>query len=101
MDPNVLLSRRFLTQNWMMTLLMIFYVFGTVYGYYWYKNQLVETMRTQPAWQLPFVPDSPTASLFFYVGGVMAVAVSFRKGTKQNGKRRKGRRRGAGGRHFD
>jgi len=48
-----------------MTLLMIFYVIGTVYGYYWYKEQLIETQQTHPAWHLPFVPDSPTASLFF------------------------------------
>ncbi|MFC3801365.1 DUF1405 domain-containing protein [Cohnella sp. GCM10012308] len=70
MDPNVLLSRRFLTQNWVMTLLMVFYVFGTIYGYYWYKNQLVDTMHTHPAWQLPFVPDSPTASLFFTIAAL-------------------------------
>jgi len=34
---------------------------GTVYGYIWYGSQLAET----PARFLPFVPDSPTASLFF------------------------------------
>lgn len=34
---------------------------GTVYGYYWYRYQLAET----PPVFLPFVPDSPTASLFF------------------------------------
>ena len=34
---------------------------GTVYGYYWYRYQLAET----PPDFLPFVPDSPTASLFF------------------------------------
>ena len=38
---------------------------GTVYGYYWYKNQLVHTYETMDRWLLPFVPDSPTASLFF------------------------------------
>ncbi|MDI4645513.1 DUF1405 domain-containing protein [Cohnella hashimotonis] len=70
MDLNVLLSRRFLTQNWVMTLLMVFYVFGTIYGYYWYKNQLVDTMQTHPAWQLPFVPDSPTASAFFTIAAL-------------------------------
>ena len=36
-------------------------IFGTIYGYDWYGWQLVET----PAIFLPFVPDSPTASLFF------------------------------------
>ncbi|MCD7033384.1 DUF1405 domain-containing protein [Metabacillus sp. GX 13764] len=34
---------------------------GTIYGYYWYIPQLVET----PPVFLAFVPDSPTASLFF------------------------------------
>ncbi|KXH82107.1 DUF1405 domain-containing protein [Sporosarcina sp. HYO08] len=36
---------------------------GTVYGYYWYKWQLV---RTEPKFWI-FVPDSPTASLFFTI----------------------------------
>ena len=36
-------------------------IVGTIYGYVWYRWQLVET----PAIFLPFVPDSPTASLFF------------------------------------
>ena len=34
---------------------------GTIYGYYWYKGQLEIT----PVAFLAFVPDSPTASLFF------------------------------------
>jgi uncharacterized membrane protein YpjA len=38
-------------------------LFGTIYGYYWYRYQLYET----PAIFLPFVPDSPTASLFFTI----------------------------------
>ncbi|WP_442601079.1 DUF1405 domain-containing protein [Paenibacillus sp. KN14-4R] len=38
---------------------------GTVYGYYWYWWQLVDTAATKPLWYLPFVPDSPTASLFY------------------------------------
>lgn len=42
-------------------LLLIINTAGTIYGYYWYKWQLVDT----PAIFLPFVPDSPTASLFF------------------------------------
>lgn len=44
-----------------MTLLLIINIVGTIYGYYWYGWQLKET----PAIFLPFVPDSPTASLFF------------------------------------
>jgi len=42
-------------------LLLIVNVFGTAYGYYWYRYQLVET----PTIFKIFVPDSPTASLFF------------------------------------
>ncbi|WP_071395577.1 DUF1405 domain-containing protein [Bacillus tuaregi] len=42
-------------------LLLIINVLGTLYGYYWYGWQLADT----PAKFLLFVPDSPTASLFF------------------------------------
>lgn len=42
-------------------LLLIVNILGTIYGYIWYGWQLRET----PAIFLPFVPDSPTASLFF------------------------------------
>ena len=45
----------------MLILLLIINTAGTIYGYIWYKWQLVET----PPIFLPFVPDSPTASLFF------------------------------------
>lgn len=36
-------------------------LFGTIYGYYWYRYQLFDT----PVQFFLFVPDSPTASLFF------------------------------------
>ncbi len=42
-------------------LLLFVNVLGTIYGYIWYGWQLSDT----PAIFLPFVPDSPTASLFF------------------------------------
>lgn len=42
-------------------LLLIVNIAGTIYGYVWYGWQLKET----PAIFLIFVPDSPTASLFF------------------------------------
>ncbi|MBA4536095.1 DUF1405 domain-containing protein [Bacillus aquiflavi] len=51
----ILMNRAFL---W---LLLIVNILGTAYGYYWYKWQLADT----PAIFIPFVPDSPTASLFF------------------------------------
>ncbi|VEF47982.1 integral inner membrane protein [Bacillus freudenreichii] len=50
-----LIDRRFL---WM---LLMINIAGTVYGYYWYIPQLAVT----PSLFLLFVPDSPTASLFF------------------------------------
>jgi uncharacterized membrane protein YpjA len=42
-------------------LLLVVNIVGTVYGFYWYGWQLADT----PTIFLPFVPDSPTASLFF------------------------------------
>ena len=44
-------------------LLFLINFFGTLYGYYWYKGQLSIT----PDIFLVFVPDSPTASLFFTI----------------------------------
>ena len=53
---NILLKdKRFL---W---LLLVVNFFGTIYGYYWYRFQLEDT----PIHFKIFVPDSPTASLFF------------------------------------
>ena len=60
-----LLSRNVLLHPTIFWLTMIIYVPGTIYGYYWYKDQLLQTWNEHPHWQLPFVPDSPTASLFF------------------------------------
>ncbi|MCM3617352.1 DUF1405 domain-containing protein [Sutcliffiella horikoshii] len=45
----------------MLWLVLITNVLGTIYGYIWYGYQLEQT----PAIFLIFVPDSPTASLFF------------------------------------
>jgi len=42
-------------------LLLLVNIAGTIYGFYWYGWQLHET----PAIFIPFVPDSPTASMFF------------------------------------
>lgn len=53
----LLMDKRFLY------LLFIINFFGTVYGYIWYESQL----RSTPTIFLPFVPDSPTASLFFVI----------------------------------
>lgn len=52
---------RWLGRRSVIILLLIINFLGTIYGYIWYKNQLLST----PGWLWPFVPDSPTASLFF------------------------------------
>lgn len=45
----------------MLWLLLVINILGTIYAYYWYRYQLADT----PAIFLAFVPDSPTACLFF------------------------------------
>ncbi|MEK3992845.1 MULTISPECIES: DUF1405 domain-containing protein [Robertmurraya] len=55
------LFNHLLGKKWFIWALFIINILGTVYGYIWYKYQLVET----PAKFIIFVPDSPTASLFF------------------------------------
>ena len=47
----------------MLYFLLICNLLGTVYGYIWYGSQMSAT-----PWQfIPFVPDSPTASLFLCI----------------------------------
>lgn len=53
----ILLDKKFIF------ILFIINLIGTIYGYYWYAPQLAIT----PDIFLIFVPDSPTASLFFTV----------------------------------
>ncbi|MFC5403786.1 DUF1405 domain-containing protein [Cohnella soli] len=60
-----MLSRSVLLHPITLWMLIIIYIPGTLYGYYWYKDQLESVWNANPAWQLPFVPDSPTASLLF------------------------------------
>jgi uncharacterized membrane protein YpjA len=52
---GILMNRSFL---WMM---IVINGLGSIYGFYWYKEQLAET----PEYLRIFVPDSPTASTFF------------------------------------
>ena len=51
----------FLTNRTILWLLLVVNILGTIYAYYWYRYQLAET----PPIFLIFVPDSPTACLFF------------------------------------
>lgn len=57
MIKYMLLDKRFLF------VLFLINLFGTIYGYMWYESQLAIT----PTIFLLFVPDSPTASLFFTI----------------------------------
>lgn len=58
-------SRAFLGGPFMLWSLLIINLLGTIYGYIWYGDQLIATLANYPLWVIPFVPDSPTASLFF------------------------------------
>ncbi|WP_219836556.1 DUF1405 domain-containing protein [Paenibacillus sp. R14(2021)] len=58
-------SRDFLTNRINLLLLFIVNATGTVYGYIWYGDQMKYTVAQHPFWRVIFVPDSPTASLFF------------------------------------
>lgn len=62
---SLLWSRAFLSSRSMLWLFFIVNLLGTVYGYIWYGDQLQDTWLHHPYWQVIFVPDSPTASLFF------------------------------------
>ncbi len=56
--------------RWFLILLLISNFIGTAYGYYWYRGQLAET-----EWYfVPFVPDSPTATLFLCILIVLILA---------------------------
>ncbi|MBO8154968.1 MAG: DUF1405 domain-containing protein [Bacillaceae bacterium] len=55
--------RAILMDKRVLLILFLINLLGTVYGYYWYSWQLEIT----PPHFLLFVPDSPTASLFFVI----------------------------------
>ncbi|MBH5317932.1 DUF1405 domain-containing protein [Paenibacillus sp. GSMTC-2017] len=65
MNPSFFWSRSFLLNRTFLWLLFIVNFAGTIYGYMWYESQLVWTVANKPGWMIPFVPDSPTSSLFF------------------------------------
>lgn len=65
MNLSFFWSRDFLLNRTFLWLLFAVNFAGTVYGYVWYEGQLIATLNDHPLWQIVFVPDSPTASLFF------------------------------------
>lgn len=60
-------SQSFLCNRHILWALFTCNLLGTVYGFEWYRYQLIETIQTKPTWFVLFVPDSPTASLFFTI----------------------------------
>ncbi|MBB3127687.1 putative membrane protein YpjA [Paenibacillus rhizosphaerae] len=64
-------SRSLLGNRGFLWLLLWCNLLGTVYGYYWYAEQMEYTVANNPLWQVIFVPDSPTASLFFTIAVYM------------------------------
>jgi uncharacterized membrane protein YpjA len=58
-------SKSFLTSKVMLWTIFIINLAGTIYGYEWYWGQMEVTLSEKPVWYVLFVPDSPTASLFF------------------------------------
>ncbi|MFD2115938.1 DUF1405 domain-containing protein [Paenibacillus yanchengensis] len=67
MNPFFLFNKMFLMNRSFLWLLFWINFLGTIYGYIWYGGQLAYTAITEPLWLLVFVPDSPTASLFFTI----------------------------------
>jgi len=65
MSVRYFLSKAFLSGRFMLWSMFWINFLGTIYGYYWYGKQLVFTADNLSVAYLPFVPDSPTASLFF------------------------------------
>ena len=61
MRDLIMLGKVILYNKSFMWLLFFVNLLGTIYGYIWYESQL---STTEPKFLL-FVPDSPTASLFF------------------------------------
>ncbi|MBO9609946.1 MAG: DUF1405 domain-containing protein [Paenibacillaceae bacterium] len=58
-------SKSFLTSRPILWALFWVNALGTAYGFYWYGEQLQTTAAEKPFWMVLFVPDSPTASMFF------------------------------------
>jgi uncharacterized membrane protein YpjA len=62
---SFLWSKAFLTSKLILWTLFAVNLAGTLYGFEWYWTQMAYTLIEKPIWYVWFVPDSPTASLFF------------------------------------
>lgn len=57
---------------------------GTIYGYQWYGWQMTNTLQEKAQWLVLFVPDSPTASLFFTFAIIYLLRDQYTRTRKQN-----------------
>lgn len=64
---SIFWDRSLLLSPWFLQALFWVNVAGTLYGYEWYRGQLIQTWNDNSGWLVLFVPDSPTASLFFSI----------------------------------
>ncbi|NOU97530.1 DUF1405 domain-containing protein [Paenibacillus sp. LMG 31456] len=76
-------SKAFLSSRFMLWSLFWINLLGTIYGYQWYWKQMTFTAETMSSAYLPFVPDSPTASLFFTGAIGFLLVDSYRKQSAQ------------------
>jgi len=76
------LFRLLLVSKTMLWTLFVVNLLGTVYGYYWYGDQLVDVAETKPWWMLILVPDSPTGSMFFTLALIGLLADAYRRGAR-------------------
>lgn len=53
----------FLERKYVLITLIVVNVLGSIYGFYWYKDQLLDTPKELQV----FVPDSPLATIFFSI----------------------------------
>ncbi|WP_238323020.1 DUF1405 domain-containing protein [Gorillibacterium massiliense] len=70
-------SKAFLTSRSMLHTLFWINFLGTIYGYYWYWDQIQDTLAEKPAWMVILVPDSPTGSLFFTLSLLYLIVDSY------------------------
>ena len=83
--------RQWLLAPWFLRALLWVNLAGTLYGYEWYRLQLIETWNEYGKWLVPFVPDSPTASLFFTITVAFLLRDISRRRGGQEGARAGGR----------
>src|ERR1700730_10886130 len=77
-------SKAFLTSRRMLWIAFWVNLLGTIYGYEWYWQQMLETGAVKPLWLVIFVPDSPTASFFFTLALVYLLIDNYIKPTPYN-----------------